>query len=146
MLLFCELVEVIYLHLLVSNRLLNSHIFEWSLGVWFFPLDANRAFEWHSYNSLGIKAYKKPVTEEKTDVFLQVFCGGQQRHVNVGVWCRALGQPHLLLPGWTQGRHRGLFLWEGQPGCEFIFAFTTLWFRLNGQVWLYITIEKKMSI
>lgn len=51
---------------------------------------------------------------------LQVFCGGQQRHVNVGVRGRTLGQPDLLLSGWTQGRHRGLFLWEEQLGCEFL--------------------------
>lgn len=40
----------------------------------------------------------------------QVFCGGQQRHVHLGVWCRALVQPHLLQPGGTQRPHRGLLL------------------------------------
>lgn len=54
--------------------------------------------------------------------FFQVFCGGQQRHVNVGVRCRALGQPDLLLPGWTQGHHRRLFLRKGQLRCRFTSA------------------------
>ena len=46
----------------------------------------------------------------------QVFCGGQQGHVHLGVWSRALGQPHLLLTGRPQGPGGGLLLREGKPG------------------------------
>lgn len=73
-----------------------------------------------------MKVQKKPVIGQKTIVivafFFQVFCGGQQRHVDVGVRCRALGQPDLLLPGWTQGHHRRLFLRKGQLRCRFTSA------------------------
>lgn len=46
----------------------------------------------------------------------QVLCSREQRHVHVGVWGRALGQPHLLRAGGTQGCHRGLLLRGQQPG------------------------------
>lgn len=44
---------------------------------------------------------------------LQVFRGRKQRHVHVGFWRRALGQPDLLLPGGTQRRGGGVLLREG---------------------------------
>ncbi|CAM9298864.1 unnamed protein product [Lampetra planeri] len=40
-----------------------------------------------------------PQTQHRQGAVCAVLCGGQQRHVDVGVWRRALGQPHLLLPG-----------------------------------------------
>lgn len=41
---------------------------------------------------------------------VQVLCGRKQRYVHVGVRGRALGQPHLLRIGGTQGRRGGLLL------------------------------------